>query len=80
LSVLRVIDGSERLQPNPNGPLPAPESYDRARLGPNPDRPALVEMGIESDAVPVTELAENFSSMPLMAPPPFGSAIEGALG
>jgi hypothetical protein len=26
LSVLRVIEGSERFQPKPNGPLPAPES------------------------------------------------------
>ena len=26
LSVLRVMEGSERLQPKPNGPLPAPES------------------------------------------------------
>jgi hypothetical protein len=26
LSVLRLMEGSERLQPKPKGPLPAPES------------------------------------------------------
>jgi hypothetical protein len=41
LSVLRVIDGRERLQPNPNGPFPAPESYDSGGCGPNPERPGL---------------------------------------
>jgi hypothetical protein len=35
-------------------------------------------MGTVSDPVPVTGLAPNFSPLPRMAPPPFGSWIEGA--
>src|SRR5205807_5962067 len=34
-------------------------------------------MGTLSDPVPVTELAENFSPMPLIAPPPLGNEREG---
>lgn len=32
---------------------------------------------MEKEAVPFTALTENFSSMPLMAPPPLGNEIEG---
>ena len=32
---------------------------------------------MEKEAVPFTAFTENFSSMPFMAPPPFGKAIEG---
>jgi hypothetical protein len=33
--------------------------------------------GIEKTAVPLTAFTENFSSIPLIAPPPFGKAMEG---
>lgn len=78
LSVLRVIAGSDRLQPNPNGPLPEPESYERINCGPNPDLPGLVAIGTVTDPVPVTGLAANFSPMPRIAPPPFGREMAGA--
>jgi len=32
---------------------------------------------MEKEAVPFTALTENFSSIPLMAPPPFGKDMEG---
>ena len=32
---------------------------------------------MEKEAVPFTAFTENFSSIPLMAPPPFGKEIEG---
>src|SRR5437879_5112138 len=72
LSVLRVMDGRERLQPKPNGPLPAPESYESASCGPKPDLPGLVAIGTDMEPVPVTGFTANFSPMPRMAPPPFG--------
>src|SRR5580704_4743449 len=45
LSVLRVTDGSDRLQPNPKGPLTAPESYDSESCGPKPERDGDVKTG-----------------------------------
>src|SRR5262245_53181597 len=78
LSVFRVIEGSDRLQPNPNGPLPAPESYESESCGPKPDRPGLVAIGTVIDPVPVTGFAANFSPIPRIAPPPLGSDIDGA--
>src|SRR6476619_2456477 len=72
------MDGRERLQPKPNGPLPAPESYERESCGPKPDRPGLVAIGTDMEPVPVTGLAANFSPMPRTAPPPLGSAKVGA--
>ena len=36
-------------------------------------------MGTLKEPVPVTGLAENFSPIPLIAPPPFGSDIEGGV-
>src|SRR6266702_5962875 len=78
LSVLRVIAGRERFQPRPKGPLPAPESYESESCGPKPERPGLVAMGTVMEPVPVTGLAANFSPMPRMAPPPFGSERGGA--
>ena len=78
LSVLRVIEGRERLQPNPNGPLPAPESYDSESCGPKPERPGLVAIGTDMEPVPVTGLAANFSPIPRMAPPPLGREMVGA--
>src|SRR5439155_12979774 len=78
LSVFRVIEGSERLHPNPNGPLPAPESYESESCGPKPDRPGLVAMGTLMGPVPVTGLAAKFSPIPGIAPPPFGRLIAGA--
>lgn len=77
LSVFRMIEGSERLQPKPNGPLPAPESYDRDSCGPKPERPGLAMTGTAIEAVPVTGLAVNFSPIPRMAPPPLGRAMAG---
>src|SRR5262249_30368441 len=80
LSVFRVIAGSERLQPKPNGPLPAPESYESESCGPKPERPGLVAIGTLIDPVPVTGLAANFSPIPRIAPPPFGRLIVGTAG
>ena len=71
--------GSERFQPMPKGPFPAPESYDNASWGPNPDRPGLIASGTVMEPVPVTGLAANFSPMPRMAPPPLDSDKLGAL-
>ena len=71
------MDGSDRLQPNPKGPLPEPESYESESCGPKPERPGDVNIGTLSDPVPVTGFAANFSPMPRIAPPPFGREIEG---
>jgi len=76
---LRVIDGSDRLQPKANGPLPEPASYDSDRSGPKPDRPTLVTIGTDIEPVPLTGLAENFSPMPRIAPPPFGNETVGGV-
>jgi hypothetical protein len=43
----------------------------------NPDRPGLVDKGMDIEPVPVTGLAANFSPMPRFAPPPFGKEIDG---
>src|SRR5947207_686549 len=80
LSVFRLMEGSERLHPKPNGPLPAPESYESESCGPKPERPGLVAMGTLIEPVPVNGLAANFSPMPRMAPPPFGRLIDGGAG
>src|SRR5437899_906644 len=80
LSVFRVMAGGVRLQPKPNGPLPAPESYESESCGPKPDRPGLVAMGTFIDPVLLTGLAANFSPMPRMAPLPFGRLIAGGTG
>jgi hypothetical protein len=40
-----VTDGSDRLQPNPKGPLTAPESYDSESCGPKPERDGDVKTG-----------------------------------
>ena len=37
----------------------------------------LVAIGTDNDAVPVEGFTENFSPIPLIAPPPFGSEMEG---
>src|SRR5688572_4735056 len=78
-SVLRVIDGVPRLQPNPNGPLPDPESYARLSCGPNPDRADDVAIGTVVLPVPVAGFEANFSPTPRIAAPPFGSSTAGAL-
>src|SRR5258706_13125925 len=77
LSVLRVMEGRERFQPNPKALLPAPESYESNSCGPKPERLGLVASGTDMDPVPVTGLAANFSPMPLIAPPPLGNEIAG---
>jgi hypothetical protein len=56
-----------------------PESYDNEKDGPKPERPGLVKIGMLADAVPVTGFAPNFSPMPRIAPPPFGTDTEGKL-
>src|SRR4051812_18708766 len=61
--------GKARLQPKPNTPLPAPESYESVRLGPKPERPGVVAIGTLIAAVPVTGLAANFSPRPRIEPP-----------
>src|SRR5215208_5558801 len=71
------MDGSARLQPNPNAPFPEPESYESENCGPKPERPGDVKIGTVRDPVPVTGLAANFSPMPRIAPPPFGNATTG---
>src|ERR1044071_3958951 len=78
LSVFRVIAGSDRFHPKPNGPFPPPESYDSANCGAKPDLPGETAMGTAIEPVPVTGLAANFSPMPRMAPPPLGKDIDGA--
>ena len=76
-SVRRVMPAYPTLQPKPYGPFPEPESYERASAGVNPDRPGLSGRGIESEPVPVTGFAANFSPIALMAPPPLGSETAG---
>src|SRR4249920_4210989 len=71
------MDGSERLQPKPNGPLPAPESYESDSCGPKPERPGLVAIGTDIEPVPVTGFAANFSPIPRIAPPPLGKNRAG---
>jgi hypothetical protein len=58
--------------------LPAPESYESARLGARP-RAGVAGKGMEKEAEPVTGLAEKASPIPLMAPPPLGRLRAGAL-
>jgi len=70
------MDGRLNVQPKPNTPFPEPELYDKANVGEAP-RAGEKGRGIEKEAVPFTAFTENFSSMPLMAPPPFGKAMEG---
>jgi hypothetical protein len=72
-----VTDGTDSDQPNPNGPFPRPESYDKDNCGPNPDRPGLVAIGTDIAPVPVAGPAENFSPIPRIAPPPLGNEIDG---
>src|SRR5262249_18201535 len=57
-------------------PLPLPELYERFSAG---EAPRAVEKGSGSanEVVPLTAFTENFSSIPLIAPPPFGSDSEG---
>src|SRR5437762_14188659 len=69
--------GSERCQPTPKGPLPPPESYESESCGPRPERPGLVAIGTVTEPVPETGFALNFSLMPRIAPPTFGSEIDG---
>ncbi len=69
--------GTPKCQPKPNGPLPAPESYERPSSGPKPERPGLTAIGTVSEPVPVAGLTANFSPMPRMAPPALGRDREG---
>jgi hypothetical protein len=76
---LRVIEGKDTCHPNPNGPLPALESYWRESFGPNAARPGLAGSGTLSDPDPVAGFAVNFSPIPRIAPP-FGGLNCGAAG
>ena len=75
---MRVIDGNDRLQPRPNGPLPVPESYESESSGPKLERLVDKGSGTLSEPVPVAMLVPNFSPIPRIAPPPLGSEIDGA--
>lgn len=72
-----MILAVERPHPNPNGPFPLPESYERERFGAKSARLGLVAIVKDTNAVPVEGLTSNFSPIPLMEPPPFGREIEG---
>src|SRR5262245_62078005 len=76
-SVLRAIAGTDRRQPEPKGPFPAPESYPSVSCGERSARPGEVKIGRLRDAVPVTGLAWNFSPMPRIVPPPLGREMAG---
>src|SRR5215204_714063 len=41
--------------------------------------PGVQAIGTDMEPVPLTGLAANFSPMPRMAPPPFGSEIDGRM-
>jgi len=72
------MEDKPKLQPNPKTPLPAPELYESDNVGVS----ALAEekgRGMLSEAVPLTALTENFSSIPLIEPPPDGNSIVGTL-
>src|SRR5262249_34676122 len=72
------IDASSSDQPSPTTLFPAPLSYDRRSGGAVPLRAGVSGRGSDSESVPFAALTANFSSMPLIAPPPLGSEIEGA--
>src|SRR5699024_9771276 len=76
-SVFRRMDGTSIFHPSPNGLLPKPELYARPRLGENPFRAEATGKATPTELVPLAGLTENFSSIPLSAPPPFGSEISG---
>jgi hypothetical protein len=76
LSVFRLMEDSPKLHPSPKILLPDPELYDRVNEGVTP-RAGEKGRAMENDDVPLAALTENFSSIPFMAPPPFGSTIEG---
>jgi hypothetical protein len=77
LSVLRAIAGTESDQPKTKGPWTEPKSEASESWG-KLERPGLVAIGTDTEAVPVTGLAANFSLMPRIAPPPLGSEAVGA--
>ena len=75
LPVLRAIDTSERRHPNPKGSLPSPESSVSASDGPQAVRLGEKDWGTLSEAAPVRALAENFSPVDRIAPPPLGRVM-----
>ena len=77
-SVFRVIEGTDRLHPNPKGPFPDPESYCNESLGEKSERLGVVKIGMVKETLPLAALTENFSPMPLIAPPPLGRERIGA--
>src|SRR5258708_39602382 len=76
LSVFLFIEANPRLQPKPKIPFPAPELYDIFKEG-EAARERENGRGIENEAVPLIGFTENFSSMPFIAPPPFGKEMKG---
>src|SRR5882757_9809071 len=78
LSVLREIAGMDILHPRPNSLFPDPELYDSCRDGTFSLRAGAEGRGMLRAPVPLTAFTENFSSMPLIAPPPLGRVTEGA--
>jgi hypothetical protein len=77
LSVFRVIEGRERPHPNPKGPFPPPELYESERSGAKLARAGVEASGTVKENVPFAGLTWNFSPIPRMAPPPFGSETDG---
>src|SRR5215212_6108921 len=71
------MDRTDKVHPQPNEPLPAPESQASASRGPKAERASLVLCRKPCKPVPVTELTENFSPIVRMAPPPLGSDMAG---
>lgn len=70
------MDDNPKDHPKPKMPFPPAELYDNESEGENP-RAGEKGSGMEKDEVPLTAFTENFSSIPLIAPPPFGRVIEG---
>ena len=66
-SVFRVIAGSRRLQPSPNGPLPDAGVVREGELRTEPGAPGRREIGTLIDPLPVTGFAPNFSPIPRIA-------------
>ena len=67
--------GISKPQPIPYNPLPLPVLYPIETAGCNPFLPGGTAIGIEKFPVPVNRFVENFSPIPVIAPPPVGREI-----
>ena len=77
--VSREMPGTLRLQPKPNGPLPLPVLNPSDNCGCKPPLPGGRLRGTVKLPVPVCRSGENFSPIPLSAPPPCGTAIKSLI-